>query len=106
MYLTEWWGRLFFGPKVTEPANGFLAAKDVEVEEAGKELVAVIKGLYGRRSVRIRAADGGSTNAAGIELTPLGNGYYDIDRFGLSFVPSPRHADMLFVTGPVTRNLE
>lgn len=106
MYLTELWGRLFFGPKVTEPANGFLAAKDVEFEEAGKELVAVIKGLYGGRSLRIRAVDGGSTNAEEIELTALGNAYYDIDRFGLSFVASPRHADMLFVTGPVTRNLE
>ena len=50
--------------------------------------------------------DGGSTNAEEIELTALNNAYYDIDRFGLSFVASPRHADMVWVTGCVTRNLE
>jgi Ni,Fe-hydrogenase III small subunit len=107
MYLTKLWGRLFLGPKVTEPAETYAAGgKDVEVERLGAELAATIKNLYGGRSLRIRAVDGGSTNAEEIELTALGNAYYDIDRFGLSFVASPRHADMLFVTGPVTRNLE
>lgn len=66
----------------------------------------ILRSLYGGRSLRIRAVDAGSTNAEEIELTALGNAYYDIERFGLSFVASPRHADMLFVTGPVTRNLE
>ena len=62
--------------------------------------------LYGGRSLRIRAVDAGSTNADELELLALGNAYYDIERYGLSFVASPRHADILMVTGPVVRNLE
>ncbi|MEK7615044.1 MAG: hypothetical protein AAB431_01510 [Patescibacteria group bacterium] len=96
---------LFFGPRVTEPKKAF-EPSDASVEEVGQELRETIKHLYGGRSLRIRAVDGGSTNAEEIELTALNNAYYDIERFGLSFVASPRHADMLFVTGPVTRNLE
>lgn len=106
MYLLKLWKTLFLGARVTEPAESFLSPKDVAFEAVGDELKAVVKRLYGGRSLRIRAVDGGSTNAEEIELTALGNAYYDIDRFGLSFVASPRHADMLFVTGPVTRNLE
>lgn len=106
MYLTKLWGRLFFGPRVTEPGKAYLEAKDEALEKVGKELAETVKNLYGGRSLRIRAVDGGSTNAEEIEMTALGNAYYDIERFGLSFVASPRHADMLFVTGPVTRNLE
>lgn len=98
---------LFFGPKVTEKRSVFSGAKkDDEVEKIGSEIKKEIQRLYGGRSLRIRAVDAGSTNAEEIELTALNNAYYDIDRFGLSFVASPRHADMLFVTGPVTRNLE
>lgn len=98
---------LFFGPHVTEKRSAFLNwEKDAEFEKLGEEMKKEIKRLYGGRSLRIRAVDGGSTNAEEIELTALNNAYYDIDRFGLSFVASPRHADMLFVTGPVTRNLE
>lgn len=98
---------LLFGKKVTEKRDNFFAAtEDQSFEETGKEIQTIIKNLYGGRSLRIRAVDAGSTNAEEIELTALNNAYYDIDRFGLSFVASPRHADMLFVTGPVTRNLE
>jgi len=97
--------RLFLGPRVTENKELFLQ-KDEELEAVGKELKSIINSLYGGRSLRIRAVDGGSTNAEEIELTALNNAYYDIDRFGLSFVASPRHADMVWVTGPVTRNLE
>ena len=106
MYLTKLWGKLFFGPRVTEPAGAFRETNDAEFEKVGDELSETIKNLYGGRSLRIRAVDGGSTNAEEVELTAITNAYYDIDRFGLSFVASPRHADMLFVTGPVTRNLE
>lgn len=108
MYLLELWGRLFFGPKVTETSEKYTRAApaDADIENVGTELAGIIKRLYGGRSLRIRAVDGGSTNAEEIELTALGNAYYDIERFGLSFVASPRHADLLFVTGPVTRNLE
>lgn len=97
---------LFFGPQVTELKSKFLAKSDQEFEKIGGDIKQEIKRLYGGRSLRIRAVDGGSTNAEEIELTALNNAYYDIDRFGLSFVASPRHADMLFVTGSVTRNLE
>lgn len=106
MYLYKLWKTLFFGARVTELKSTFLEEKDHEFEKVGEEVREVIKRLYGGRSLRIRAVDGGSTNAEEIELTALNNAYYDIDRFGLSFVASPRHADVLFVTGPVTRNLE
>lgn len=97
---------LFLGPRVTEPRDIFEKDDKSGMETLGAELKGVIDRLYGGRSLRIRAVDGGSTNAEEIELTALGNAYYDLDRFGLSFVASPRHADMLWVTGPVTRNLE
>lgn len=98
---------LLFGKKVTEKKEQFfLSEKDEVFEKTGKEIQAIVKNLYGGRSLRIRAVDAGSTNAEETELTALTNAYYDIDRFGLCFVASPRHADILFVTGPVTRNLE
>lgn len=98
---------LFFGPKVTVPKEEITRiGDDAELEEVGAEIKKIVTDLYGGRSLRIRAVDAGSTNAEEIELTALNNAYYDIDRFGLTFVASPRHADMLFVTGPVTRNLE
>lgn len=97
--------RLFLGPRITEKQETFLKT-DQEFEAVGAELKSIINTLYGGRSLRIRAVDGGSTNAEEIELTALNNAYYDIDRFGLSFVASPRHADMVWVTGCVTRNLE
>lgn len=97
--------RLFFSPRVTEARKTFFTTNK-EFEAVGLELKSIIKSLYGGKSLRIRAVDGGSTNAEENELTALGNVYYDIDRFGLSFVASPRHADMIWVTGPVTRNLE
>lgn len=58
------------------------------------------------RSLAIREVDAGSTNAEEEELKALTNAYYDAERFGIHFVASPRHADMLIVTGPVTRNME
>ncbi len=97
---------LFLGPCVTEPRSDFEKMDASGTEAIGSELKKIIDRLYGGRSLRIRAVDGGSTNGEEIELTALGNAYYDIERFGLSFVASPRHADMLWVTGPVTRNLE
>src|SRR6266542_2549571 len=57
------------------------------------------------RSLAIRHVDAGSCNACELELHALGNAYYDLERFGLKFVASPRHADILLVTGPVTRNM-
>lgn len=57
------------------------------------------------RSLSIRAVDAGSCNGCELELNALGNAYYDLERFGLRFVASPRHADVLLVTGPVTKNM-
>ena len=97
---------VLFGKRVTLDKNIFFDTKKTDFEIIGTELAKIVQNLYGGRSLRIRAVDAGSTNAEEIELTALGNAYYDVERFGLSFVASPRHADMLFVTGPVTRNLE
>ncbi|MDP1668021.1 NADH-quinone oxidoreductase subunit B family protein [Phaeovulum sp.] len=57
------------------------------------------------RSLSIRQVDAGSCNGCELEIQALGNAYYDYERFGLHFVASPRHADVLLVTGPVTRNM-
>lgn len=87
----------------TEPAPDFV---DVPTEKIGENLKQTIQKLYGGRSLRIRHVDAGSTNGEEYEMTALGNAYYDVERFGLSFVASPRHADVLTVSGPVTRNME
>jgi Ni,Fe-hydrogenase III small subunit len=57
------------------------------------------------RSLSIRQIDAGSCNACELEIHALGNAFYDLERFGLRFVASPRHADVLLVTGPVTKNM-
>lgn len=57
------------------------------------------------RSLSLRAVDAGSCNGCELELHALSNPFYDLERFGLRFVASPRHADVLLVTGPVTRNM-
>jgi Ni,Fe-hydrogenase III small subunit len=57
------------------------------------------------RSLSIRAVDAGSCNGCELEIQALGNAFYDLERFGLRFVASPRHADVLLVTGPVTKNM-
>jgi len=57
------------------------------------------------RSLSIRQVDAGSCNGCELEIHALNNAFYDLERFGLRFVASPRHADMLLVTGPVTKNM-
>ncbi|MGE0735982.1 MAG: NADH-quinone oxidoreductase subunit B family protein [Alphaproteobacteria bacterium] len=57
------------------------------------------------RSLSIREVDAGSCNGCELEIHALNNAYYDIERFGIRFVASPRHADVLLVTGPVTKNM-
>jgi Ni,Fe-hydrogenase III small subunit/formate hydrogenlyase subunit 6/NADH:ubiquinone oxidoreductase subunit I len=79
--------------------------RDASAEKAGRELGAEIHRLLGR-SLAIREVDAGSCNACELEINALSNSVYDIERFGIHFVASPRHADMLLVTGPVTRNME
>lgn len=75
-----------------------------ETEDLGREIKHKIQKTFGS-SLAIRAVAAGSSNAEEQELTALTNAYYDIERFGVQFVASPRHADMLFVTGPVSRNM-
>jgi Ni,Fe-hydrogenase III small subunit len=57
------------------------------------------------RSLAIREVDAGSCNGCELEIHAVNNAYYDVERFGIRFVASPRHADVLLVTGPVTRNM-
>ncbi len=76
-----------------------------EIKIMGQRLNRKIKGHFGR-SLSIREVDAGSCNACEVEVTALSNPIYDMERFGIHIVASPRHADMLLVTGPVTRNME
>jgi Ni,Fe-hydrogenase III small subunit len=78
---------------------------DAGIEKLGMHLKQQVHSIFGR-SLAIREVDSGSDNAAEIELNNLTNAYYDIERFGISFVASPRHADVLVVTGAVTLNME
>src|SRR5581483_6703594 len=72
------------------------------------ELAARVDGAARRRlgrSLSIREVDAGSCNGCELEIHALNNAFYDLERFGLKFVASPRHADVLLVTGPVTLNM-
>ncbi|MCW4001236.1 MAG: NADH-quinone oxidoreductase subunit B family protein [Candidatus Bathyarchaeota archaeon] len=79
--------------------------KDEELEVTGAELKHKIDKVFGR-SLAIRELDTGSDNSVEIELNNLSTAYYDVERFGVTFVASPRHADVLIVTGAITRNME
>src|SRR5450631_2092232 len=85
----------------------FIAEYEAEAtpEEAGGKLGDAIREILGR-SLAIRQVDAGSCNGCEMEIVALNNPIHDIERFGIHFVASPRHADMLLVTGPVTRNME
>jgi Ni,Fe-hydrogenase III small subunit len=85
---------------VTEPFDD--AGEEVEL---ARQVAAKTQKVLGR-AVGIRQVDAGSCNGCEVEITGLTSPVYDLERFGLHFVASPRHADMLLVTGPVTRNME
>ena len=70
-----------------------------------REVDARARRLFGR-ALAVREVDAGSCNGCEIEITGLMSPVYDSERFGIHFVASPRHADLLLVTGPVTRNME
>jgi Ni,Fe-hydrogenase III small subunit/formate hydrogenlyase subunit 6/NADH:ubiquinone oxidoreductase subunit I len=74
-------------------------------EDVGNQLSEAVHETLGR-SLAIRQVDAGSCNGCEMEIVALNNPIHDIERFGIHFVASPRHADMLLVTGPVTRNME
>jgi Ni,Fe-hydrogenase III small subunit len=86
-----------FTEKLAPPA-------DADIRGMAEALDATAQRRLGR-SLSIRLVDAGSCNACELELNALGNPYYDLERFGLRFVASPRHADVLIVTGPVTTNM-
>lgn len=97
--------RLFknlISPPCTEPVAEREAAA---FEAVGASLCGAIAERLGR-SLAIREVDAGSCNGCELEIHALGNAFYDIERFGIRFVASPRHADVLLVTGPVTLNMQ
>jgi Ni,Fe-hydrogenase III small subunit len=86
---------------LTEPRP---AIDDAVAAELAQRLDRVARRGLGR-SLSIRQVDAGSCNGCELEIHALNNAFYDLERFGLRFVASPRHADVLLVTGPVTKNM-
>src|SRR5437879_9675970 len=91
----------FFRRPLTEKAP---ALDEAAVEELATALRRAARRRLGR-SLSIREIDAGSCNGCELEIHALSNAYYDVERFGIRFVASPRHADVLMVTGPVTLNM-
>src|ERR1043165_1912185 len=87
---------------LTEGAPG---AERAALAELARSVNLAAKRRLGR-SLSIREVDAGSCNGCELEIHALNNAFYDIERFGLRFVASPRHADVLLVTGPVTKNMK
>ncbi|GGF41933.1 hydrogenase [Aliidongia dinghuensis] len=88
-------------PPLTEASPG---ADDALLAALGPEFERATRRRLGR-SLAIREVDAGSCNGCELEIHALGNAFYDLERFGIRFVASPRHADLLLVTGPVTRHM-
>ncbi|MEI8207694.1 MAG: NADH-quinone oxidoreductase subunit B family protein [Methylococcales bacterium] len=86
----------------TEPCK---VPKNNELEALGIEIKRHIDKKFSG-SIAIRQVDAGSCNGCELEIHALNNPYYDIERFGIHFVASPRHADVLLVTGPVSRHMQ
>jgi len=91
---------LIHGPLTEAPPT----ADDAALAELAKSLERNARRRLGR-SLSIREVDAGSCNGCELEIHALNNAFYDLERFGLHFVASPRHADVLLVTGPVTKNM-
>ncbi len=87
---------------ITEPLP---ATDQAALEQVGQQLCDRIGEQFGG-SLAIREVDAGSCNGCELEIHALNNPYYGIERYGVHFVASPRHADMLLVTGPVSRHME
>ena len=96
---------------VADSASGGCTLQSVEVhagpglEESAARLRERIRARLGR-SLHVRQVDAGSCNGCELEIAAASNPVYDLERFGIHMVASPRHADVLLVTGPVTRNME
>ena len=97
--------KLLFQSLIETPAHRSRPVPgDAALAEVAASLARVARRRLGR-SLSIREVDAGSCNGCELEIHALNNAFYDIDRFGLRFVASPRHADVLLVTGPVTKNM-
>ncbi len=86
---------------LTEPGP---TPDDAAIRELADRVSSMAQNRLGR-SLAIRAVDAGSCNGCELEMHALSNPFYDLERFGLRFVASPRHADVLMVTGPVAKNM-
>ena len=97
--------RLLFKNLVRRPATEApIAPDDAALAELAAKLHDTSRRRLGR-SLAIREVDAGSCNGCELEIHALNNAFYDLERFGLRFVASPRHADVLLVTGPMTKNM-
>jgi Ni,Fe-hydrogenase III small subunit len=97
--------RTLFESLIRRPlAEAPLAPDEAELKELADSLDRAARRMLGR-SLSIREVDAGSCNGCELEIHALNNAFYDLERFGLRFVASPRHADVLMVTGPVTKNM-
>src|SRR6187399_3398100 len=96
--------KLLLKSLLQSPLTEAASADERALAELGQNLGAAARRRLGR-SLSIREVDAGSCNGCELEIHALSNAFYDIERFGLRFVASPRHADVLLVTGPVTRNM-
>jgi Ni,Fe-hydrogenase III small subunit len=97
--------RIFLRNLVNGPLTEAAPAPDEgALVELAERLQQAARARLGR-SLSIREVDAGSCNGCELEIHALNNVLYDLERFGLRFVASPRHADVLFVTGPVTQNM-
>ena len=85
--------------------TGLVSGPSVTLAESAARLRERIHGRLGR-SLHVRQVDAGSCNGCELEIAAVANPFYDLERFGIHLVASPRHADVLLVTGPVTRNME
>ena len=97
--------KLLFQSLLQSPLTEHAPSPD---QAAIRELAAVVGSAARQRlgkSLSIREVDAGSCNGCELEIHALNNAYYDVERFGIRFVASPRHADVLMVTGPVTKNM-
>ena len=81
------------------------SAADAALQEVGRALEERARKLFGR-AITIREVDAGSCNGCELEIHALSNAVYDVERFGIRFAASPRHCDVLMVTGPVTHNMK
>lgn len=95
--------------KIFRTSNKVIPLSEISKEQAeiivvGRQIKNRVNSLF-KGSLAIRQVDAGSDNACEQEMVALSNTFYDVERFGIHFVASPKHADMLLVTGPVTRNM-